>query len=255
MTRDEFRKMEIVLISGFWLNGASWDEVAVPLRNAGHNVHALTLPGLESLEADRTGIGLRDHINAVIAVVDSLPDPVVLAGHSGGGAIAHAVTDARPDRIARVIYVDSLPLGHGGVINDELPVVDGEVPLPDWSVFGEEDLVDLDEILRERFRAIAIPQPVNVTSDKQVLSDDRRYDVPVTVIACEFSTDMLRSWMSTDHPWAGYVAELAKINDVELVDLPTGHWPQFTRPRELANAILAAVDRVTGAPAARSQSN
>jgi pimeloyl-ACP methyl ester carboxylesterase len=204
-------------------------------------VHALTLPGLESREADRTGIGLRDHINAVIAVVDALPDPVVLAGHSGGGAIAHAVADARPDRIARVIYVDSLPLGHGGVINDELPVVDGEVPLPEWSVFGEEDLVDLDEILRKRFRAIAIPQPVNVTSDKQVLNDDRRYDVPVTVIACEFSTDMLRSWMSTDHPWSGYVAELAKINDVELVDLPTGHWPQFTRPRELASAILAAL--------------
>ena len=73
-----------------------------------------------------------------------------------------------------------------------------------------------------------------------MLSDNRRYDVPVTVIACEFSTDMLRGWMSADLP---HVAELAKINDVELVDLPTGHWPQLTRPRELAYAILAAVDR------------
>jgi pimeloyl-ACP methyl ester carboxylesterase len=129
------------------------------------------------------------------------------------------------------------------VINAELPEVDGEVPLPDWSAFGEEDLVDLDEVLRARFRAIAIAEPLGVTRDRQVLSDDRRYDVPVTVIACEFSTEMLRSWMATDHPWAGSVAELAKITDVELVDLPTGHWPQFTRPRDLATAILAAVDR------------
>jgi pimeloyl-ACP methyl ester carboxylesterase len=232
--------MEIVLIPGFWLDGASWDEVAGPIREAGHTVHALTLPGLESREADRTGIGLRDHVDAVVGVVDSLSDPVVLVGHSGGGAIAHATADARPDRIARVIYVDSGPLAHGGVINDELPVVNGEVPLPDWSVFEEEDLVDLDEGLRAKFRSIAIPEPVGVTSDRQVLSDgERRYDVPVTVIACEFSSETMRAWMAQGHP---YVAELTRIKDVELVDLPTGHWPQLTKPRELAAAILAALD-------------
>jgi pimeloyl-ACP methyl ester carboxylesterase len=42
------------------------------------------------------------------------------------------------------------------------------------------------------------------------------------------------------HP---YVAELGRIRDVEYVDLPTGHWPQFTKPAELGAAILAAVDR------------
>jgi pimeloyl-ACP methyl ester carboxylesterase len=232
--------MQIVLIPGFWLDGASWDEVATPLRDAGHTVHALTLPGLESRDADRTDITLRDHVDAVISVVDSITEPVVLVGHSGGGAIAHAVADARPDRVARVVYVDSQPLGDGGVISDELPVVDGEVPLPDWSVFDDEDLVDLDESLRERFRSIAIPEPVRVTRDKQQLSDPRRYDVPVTVISTEFPTELLRRWLSEDDP---YVAELGRIKDVELVDLPTGHWAQLTRPRDLADAIVRAVDR------------
>lgn len=230
--------MDIVLIPGFWLDGASWDEVAAPFRDAGHTVHALTLPGLESREADRSGIGLRDHVDAVVAVVDSLPDPVVLVGHSGGGAIAHAAADARPDGIARVIYVDSWPLGHGDAINDGLPAVNGEVPLPDWSAFDEEDLVDLDDGLRARFRSIAIPEPLGVTRDRQVLSDERRYDVPVTVITCEFPAEVLRGWMAEGQP---YVAELAKITHVDVVDLPTGHWPQLTRPRELAAAILAAV--------------
>jgi pimeloyl-ACP methyl ester carboxylesterase len=149
------------------------------------------------------------------------------------------VADARPDRIARVVYVDSGPLGDGGVINDEVPVVDGEVPLPDWSEFEEEDLVDLDDERRARLRSIAIPEPVGVVRDKQVLSDPRRYDVPVTVISCEFPTELLRKWIAEGHP---FVAELAKVNDYELVDLPTGHWPQLTRPRDLADAILRAVD-------------
>lgn len=232
--------MDIVLIPGFWLDGASWDEVAAPLRDGGHTVHAITLPGLESRDADRADIGLRDHVDAVISVVDSIAEPVVLVGHSGGGAIAHAAADARPDRIARVVYVDSGPLGDGDVINDEFPLVNGEVPLPDWSEFGDEDLVDLDDELRARLRSIAIPEPSRVARDKQVLSDPRRYDIPVTVISCEFPTDMLREWLSKEHP---YVAELGKVKDFELVDLPTGHWPQLTRPRELAAAILTAVDR------------
>jgi pimeloyl-ACP methyl ester carboxylesterase len=232
--------MDIVLIPGFWLDGASWAEVAAPLEAAGHTVHALTLPGLESRDADRTNIGLRDHVDAVVATIDSLQSPVVLVGHSGGGAIAHAAADARPDSVSRVIYVDSGPLGDGGVINDELPVVNGEVPLPDWSVFDDEDLVDLDDTLRERFRAIAIPEPLRVTSDKQVLVDSRRYDVPVTVICCEFPAETLRGWLDKGSP---YFAELAKIKDYELVDLPTGHWPQLTRPADLATTILTAVDR------------
>ncbi len=230
--------MDLVLIPGFWLDGASWDDVAAPLRDAGHTVHALTLPGLESRDADRSGIGLRDHVDAVVSVIDSLPHPVVLVGHSGGGAIAYAAADARPEAVARVVYVDSGPLGDGGVINDELPVVNGEIPLPDWDVFEEEDLVDLDETLRERFRAIALPEPARVAADRQVLGDPRRFDVPATVICCEFPAEMMRELMAKGHP---YVAELARLTDYELVDLPTGHWPQFTKPRELASAILAAV--------------
>jgi pimeloyl-ACP methyl ester carboxylesterase len=232
--------MDIILIPGLWLDGSSWDEVVPVLEQAGHRAHALTLPGMQSKDADRFGITLRDHVGAVVGVIDSL-DPgggkVVLAGHSGGGLIAHAAADARPGRVARVVYVDSVPVGDGGIINDELPAENGEVPLPDWPLFDDEDLVDLDDELRAAFRERAIPSPVHVTRDPQRLSDDRRYDVPITVIACEFPSAMLREWIAEGHP---YVQELAKIRDVGYIDLPTGHWPQFTRPQELGRAILAS---------------
>jgi pimeloyl-ACP methyl ester carboxylesterase len=232
--------MDVMLIPGFWLDGSSWGDVGPVLEQAGHRVRALTLPGLESADADRRGIGLRDHVDAVVAAIDEADGPVVLVGHSGGGAIAHAAADARPDRVARVVYVDSWPLGEGRAINDELTAVDGEIPLPDWSEFPDEDLRDLDDELREAFRARAVPQPAAVASDPQVLADDRRYDVAATIIACEFPSEQLRQWLAQGEP---SLAELAAMRDVDYVDLPTGHWPQLTRPRDLAQAILAAVDQ------------
>jgi pimeloyl-ACP methyl ester carboxylesterase len=228
--------MDIILIPGFWLDGDSWNEVAAPLRDAGHNIHALTLPGLESRDADRSGITFQDHVDAVTAAVDAIDAPVVLVGHSGGGAIAWGAVDARPDRVARVIYVDSGPLAEGGCVNDELPVVNGEVPLPDWSFFEPDDLIDLTDELRERFRAIAIPEPARVTSDPIHLTDPRRYDVPTTIICCEFRTEQLRVWL--EH---GEMTEIPKLTDADLVDLPTGHWPQLTKPAELAATISSAL--------------
>ena len=35
--------------------------------------------------------------------------------------------------------------------------------------------------------------------------------------------------------------ELAKIREVDYIDVLTGHWPQFTRPEELGRAILASI--------------
>jgi pimeloyl-ACP methyl ester carboxylesterase len=231
--------MEIVLIPGLWLDGASWNEVVPVLERAGHRAHPLTLPGMESRDADRSTITLRDHVDAVVRVIDQLGlagGGVVLVGHSGGGTVAHAAVDARPDRVARAVYVDCVPAGDGGAINTELRAEGGEVPLPDWSAFDAEDLIDLDDDLRAAFRARAIPSPEHVAHDPQRLSDERRYEVPATVIACEFTAAMLRGWMA-----AGHAAELARIRDVSCVDLPTGHWPQFTRPRDLGEAILASI--------------
>ncbi len=83
--------MDIILVPGFWLDASSWEEVTPPLEAAGHTVHPLTLPGgLESVDASRAGIGLRTHIDAVVAKVDSLDGKVILVGHSGGGASSMA---------------------------------------------------------------------------------------------------------------------------------------------------------------------
>jgi pimeloyl-ACP methyl ester carboxylesterase len=229
---------DIILIPGLWLDGSSWERVVPALEKAGHRAHPVTLPGMESKDADRSGITLRDHVGAVVATIDACDGPVVLVGHSAGCGIAHAAIDARPARVARAVYVGGFPTGDGLALADGFPAENGEVPLPDWSAFEEEDLVDLDDAARAEFRERAIPSPEHVTTDPQRLSDERRYDVPVTAVGTEYTTAMLRSWIERD---MAPVREFSKIRSVGYADLPTGHWPQFTRPEDLARVIADAI--------------
>ena len=96
----------------------------------------------------------------------------------------------------------------------------------------------LDDEVWAAFEARALPIPEKVATEKQVLSDPRRYDVPVTVITCEMSEATLRELMAKQHP---YVAELAAVKTFEIVELPTGHWPMLTKPTELAALVAAAL--------------
>ncbi|PUB25606.1 pimeloyl-ACP methyl ester carboxylesterase [Promicromonospora sp. AC04] len=232
--------MDIILIPGFWLNGSAWDGVVPSLEGAGHTVHALTLPGLESVDADRSGIHLSDHVAAVVAAIDAVPEPaeVVLVGHSAGGGLAYAASGLRPERVARVLYVDSGPLAEGQAIDASLAADVVDHRLPPWEKFEDEDLVDLTDELRAQFRARAVPQPGATVREGHHHPGVAQRGIPGTVIACEFPGAMMRQLMEQDHP---YVAELKTLADYEIVDLPTGHWPMFTKPKELAEVMIAAV--------------
>lgn len=230
--------MKVILVPGFWLDASSWSRITPALEAAGHDVTAVTLPGLESVDADRSAIGLAEHVAAVVALVDAADERVVLVGHSGGGAVVHAVVDQRPDRVARAIYVDSGPLPHGSAINPHLPAEGADLPLPPWDVFredGSRDLNDFTEAQLADFRARAVPHPAAAARDPQVLSDDdRRYAVPITLITSTFTRDEIDEYTSSGE---AYFAELPRIHDVTIVELPTGHWPQFTKAEQLAEVI------------------
>jgi pimeloyl-ACP methyl ester carboxylesterase len=233
--------MKVLLIPGFWLDASSWDGVIPALRDAGHDVTALTLPGLASRDDDRSTVTLQQTVDAVVAAIDAAGEPVVLIGHSGGGSIAYAAADARPEAVARIVYVDSFPLPEGGVINDELPAEHGEIPLPDWSTWSDEELAGFTDDVRADFAARAIPQPEAVAATPFTYTDPRRRAVPATIIASTMPESAYRAMMSPDHPWHTMVGEVMVIDDLAFIELPTSHWPQFTKPDELAALLVQAV--------------
>jgi pimeloyl-ACP methyl ester carboxylesterase len=221
----------IVLVPGFWLGAWAWDEVAGALRADGHDVTALTLPGLESAEADRSSITLADHVDAICKAVISTGRPVVLAVHSGAGAPGYAVTDRIPEQIAAMVYVDSGPAT--GALDPDFDAV--ELPLPSPEKLAEEENLDgLSEEQLETFRRRAVPEPGAALREAVELTNDARLDVPSTVVCTGFPSEEIKDAVKKGYTWLGGLAEL---RDVTYVDLPTSHWPMWSRPQELAAVI------------------
>ena len=192
---------------------------------------------MASKDTDRTGIGLVDHVGAVVTAIDDVEGPVLLVGHSAGCGIAHAALDARVTKVAAIVHVGGFPAADGEPLLDGFEARDGEVPMPDWAEIGEDaNIVDFDDVELRRLYDEAIPVPERVITDPVRLSDPRRRDVPATMVCPEYTVADLRGWLD-----AGVgPAELAALTQVEYVDLGGGHWPQLTQPERLAEVILRA---------------
>ena len=222
----------IILVPGFWLGAWAWDEVADTLRADGHDVTAITLPGLESKDADRSRIGFADHVDAIQQAVEAADAPVVLVVHSAAGYTGYAASDRVPDRIAAMVYVDTAP-GKGAM---DPEFADVEKPLV-WSEIEEEENLDgMSEEQKETFRDRGVPVPGRVLRESVELTNDARRDIPSTLIATAFTGEQYQTY-ARDHPEWSFLAGIPELTDATWVDLPTGHWPMWSRPAELAQII------------------
>lgn len=230
----------IILVPGFWLGAWAWDEVAGILRAEGHEVTALTLPGLDAAETDRSTISFDDHVSAICDAIGEAPSPVVLVLHSAAGFTGYAATDRVPDRVAAVVYVDTAP-GKGPLDPDfdaaEKPMV--------WSEIEEEENLDgLTDEQKATFRARAVPVPGSLVREGAELTNDARRDIPSTFVCTGFSAEQYQTY-AREHPEWAFLAGIPEIRDATWIDLPTSHWPMWSRPAELA-AIIGDVARRAG---------
>ena len=230
--RAEATAAPIILVPGFWLGAWAWDEVADALRADGHDVTAVTLPGLESADADRSAIGFEDHVRAIVEAVESKGSPVVLAVHSASGFSGYAASDRVPEHIAAMVYVDTAP-GIGPLDPD---FEDVEKPMV-WSDLEEEENLDgLSEDQKETFRQRAVPVPGGVIRESVELANEARNDIPSTLICTGFTAEQYQTY-AREHPEWAFLAGIPELRDAIWVDLPTSHWPMWSRPRELAEII------------------
>jgi len=222
----------IILVPGFWLGAWAWDEVAETLRADGHDVTALTLPGLDSVDTDRSGITFADHVDAIVEAVEAAASPVVLAVHSASGFSGYAASDRIPEQIAAMVYVDTAP-GIGPLDPD---FKDVEKPMVWEEIEAEENLDGLTDEQKETFRQRAVPVPGSLVREGAELTNDARKDIPSTLICTGFTAEQYQTY-AKEHPEWAFLAGIPELRNATWVDLPTSHWPMWSRPQDLAEII------------------
>jgi pimeloyl-ACP methyl ester carboxylesterase len=221
----------IILVPGFWLGAWAWDEVAGILRKDGHDVTAITLPGQGSADEDRSGVTFEDHVKAITDAVEAAGAPVVLAVHSASGFSGYAASDRIPDRIAAMVYVDTAP-GKPPLDADQ----EGDKPMVWDEVSAEENFDGVSEEQKATFRERAVPVPGGIVRGQYEFTNDARRDIPSTVIATGYTAEAYQKY-AREHPEWSFLAGLPELRNVSWIDLPTSHWPMWSKPAELAKII------------------
>ena len=95
----------VVLVHGAWADSGSWDAVIRELTEDGYPVRAFATP-LQSLSGDA---------HALRTFLDSIAGPIVLVGHSYGGAV---VTDAATGdaQVKALVYIDAFAPRQGDTV-------------------------------------------------------------------------------------------------------------------------------------------
>jgi pimeloyl-ACP methyl ester carboxylesterase len=245
-----------VLVAGAWLGGWAWRPVTDRLREQGHEVHPVTLTGL----GDRSHLAtpetdLDTYITDVVNVIEfeDLRE-VVLIGHSYGGIVITGVADRIPERLSLAAYLDAGPSPHGAAfLGSQSPAAtellerlvdqagDGwRLPMPTWEqlegVMGAS-LEGLGSTERARMRAHATAQPFRTWTQPLSLQNPASQKLPKLLISCSIPLDQVRQMIADGHPW------FAALSGPEwsFLELPTGHWPMFSVPEQLA-ALLGDLE-------------
>lgn len=113
----------IVLVPGAYHGGWYFSPIMAQLRQAGHEVFALSLTGLEGpVDRSRVSINLDTHIEDVVSFIEleRLSD-VVLCGHSYGGMVIAGASDRLPGRIRTLLFIDAMAPNDGDSIWSTFP--------------------------------------------------------------------------------------------------------------------------------------
>ncbi len=222
----------VVLVHGAFADGSSWNKVIPLLQAEGLNAIAVQNP-LTSLE---------DDVAAANRVINAHTGPVVLVGHSWGGAV---ITQAGGhEKVKSLVYVAAFAptLGaHSAADTAAFPAPPGFAHF----IADADGFLTLpaDAITRD-FAQDVSAEEANLIHATQGPVRGANFEQPVTVAA----------W--TDKPsWyivagqdrmidPGAQRALAKKINAATIELPTGHVPMVSSPEAVAKVIVEAARAV-----------
>jgi pimeloyl-ACP methyl ester carboxylesterase len=233
-----------LLIHGSWQAGWAWRHVREHLHAAGYRSLAPSLPGHAS-DDDRSAVTFADYESAVLQVLDRESGPVVLVGHSFGGAIISRIAELRPERCEHLIYYSAFAPWDGESVADLLPAAfldafrqlsaqskDRSVSLP-YASLRSQFVNTADEDTAQRLISQFTAEPAAPVFEPLALPRNHRHGIPTTFISCRHDQAM--------PPGLFYPGQSSRLPNTRLIEINGDHEALLTNPGELAEALLAAV--------------
>jgi pimeloyl-ACP methyl ester carboxylesterase len=234
-----------VLVPGAWHGGWAWQPVAARLRAAGHQVLALTCPGL-GVNDDPTGVRLGDCVEHVVQALEmsQIPD-VTLVGHSWGGFVIAGAAPRLRGQLKQLIFWSAFVPETGRSLYDEVPEgyqqlfdqlagdsQDNTVALP-LDVWQGAFMNDADPAVAAMVHSVLRPQPYGTFRDAPVDGETyRQLGVPLRYVLSEADVALPPG----EYGWDRFAE---RINTTP-VKVPGSHESMFTCSAELADGIQQA---------------
>ena len=247
-TSDRPRAPTIVLVHGAFADASSWNGVIPKLQADGYEVIAVANP-LRSVASDSAYVS---------GILKTIPGPVILVGHSYGGAVISNAAVGN-DNVRALVFVAGFAPEAGesaaGLVGKFPGATLGAALAPPVALAGgAHDLYITQSQFREPFAADLPAAAVKLAAATQR---------PITDVAFQESSGepawkMLPSWFiygSADHaiPAAAhaFMAERAKARRVQVVK-GASHVVMISHAAEVAKMISEAATATTTATASQS---
>jgi pimeloyl-ACP methyl ester carboxylesterase len=233
-----------LLIHGSWQAGWAWRHVREHLDAAGSRALAPSLPG-HAPDEDRSAVTFADYESAVLEVLERESGPVVLVGHSFGGAIISRIAELRPERCERLIYYSAFAPWDGESVADLLPTAfldafrqlsaqskDRSVSLP-YALLRSQFFNTVDEDTAQRLISRFTAEPAAPVFEPLALPRNHQHGIPTTFISCRNDQAM--------PPGLFHPGQSSRLQAARLIEIDGDHEALLTNPGQLSQALLAAV--------------
>ncbi len=114
---DKFKienlKLKIFILHGWAYSKEKWNPFLRLLEMKGFNPYLLSIPGLT--EKNTQVWDINDYTNWLYEILKKEKDKVILLGHSNGGRIALALALKYPEKLSRLILIDSAGIYHNNL--------------------------------------------------------------------------------------------------------------------------------------------
>lgn len=226
----------LLLVHGAWHGRWAWDPVLPLLAEAGIKFATVDLPGVDRAPGRHD---LAGHVEYVRAELARVAGPVVICGHSYGGAVISEAAGNLPN-IAGLVYLAAFMIEPGQSCADvNRPIA--PPPDPALAAVSDGDYTRVPEsAARHLFYGDATDEQARAAARRLTPEHVDTVRTPVTEAAWQFipSTYIV---CARDAALSPHIQREMARGAARVLTIDSAHAPMLTRPKELAALLVGTV--------------